>query len=282
MPPLHPADEPSDLASRLDRPAPAVRGRGARSAAAAGAGADRPRWRPLSGSLVLHGALIAVLASVGIGLAGAPATPPPTRYSVALEHLTAELREAEPYADAPFPELERPAEVVPETSSPPFRVFVGPVDEPEAASGDALLGALRNETRLPGRAASRTRGIAPAAAGDGASRATGSVGPTPGGPVSAAAPTGRTSDARATNRPAPSYPTLARRRGWEGTVIVLVRLDAAGRVIDTSLARTSGRSTLDDVAVSAVADWDFEPAFEQGRAIPSELAVPVTFRLTRR
>jgi len=49
-----------------------------------------------------------------------------------------------------------------------------------------------------------------------------------------------------------SYPPLARKRGWEGEVLLAFRLEADGRIIDARVARSSGYGALDSAALSAL------------------------------
>jgi protein TonB len=77
----------------------------------------------------------------------------------------------------------------------------------------------------------------------------------------------------------PVYPEQARRRGWEGTVLLRVQLDADGRVQTVTVLRSSGYPVLDQAAVSQIASWRFKPSLHDGKPQPSTLRVPVKFRL---
>ncbi len=77
----------------------------------------------------------------------------------------------------------------------------------------------------------------------------------------------------------PVYPEQARRRGWEGTVLLRVQLDADGRVQAVTVLRSSGYPVLDQAAVSQIANWRFKPSLHDGKPQPSALRVPVKFRL---
>jgi protein TonB len=74
--------------------------------------------------------------------------------------------------------------------------------------------------------------------------------------------------------PRPVYPYIARQRREEGTVLLLVTLDAAGNPTNVSIAQSSGYSILDKAAQEQVsASWRFKP----GQA--STVEVPVEFHL---
>jgi len=79
--------------------------------------------------------------------------------------------------------------------------------------------------------------------------------------------------------PRPAYPELARSRGWEGEVLLKVRVAATGRAEAVAVKRSSGRSLLDDAAKEAVKGWTFVPATQGGVAIPGWVEVPLVFKL---
>jgi protein TonB len=66
--------------------------------------------------------------------------------------------------------------------------------------------------------------------------------------------------------PAPGYPRQAERQGWEGSVDLRLRIDAAGRVTDVAVVRASGFRILDEAAVAAARQSRFRLADEQRRA----------------
>jgi protein TonB len=80
--------------------------------------------------------------------------------------------------------------------------------------------------------------------------------------------------------PEPTYPRAARRRGQEGTVLLTVRVSATGHALEVKVKQSSGFRSLDEAAVQAVEDWEFEPARVNTRRVESDVEVPVQFRLT--
>jgi len=48
------------------------------------------------------------------------------------------------------------------------------------------------------------------------------------------------------------YPLLARRRAWEGVVVLSVSVDTDGRLDDVQLVKSSGHSLLDNAALTSV------------------------------
>jgi protein TonB len=77
----------------------------------------------------------------------------------------------------------------------------------------------------------------------------------------------------------PAYPLTARRLGIEGTVLLGVFVDSAGRVAEVVVRRSGGHPDLDRAAADAVKQWEFEPARRGQDAIAMWVEVPVQFRL---
>jgi protein TonB len=86
-------------------------------------------------------------------------------------------------------------------------------------------------------------------------------------------------DAAYLNNPAPVYPTLSRRMGEEGRVLLRVHVTADGAAGDVRLHASSGSSRLDEAAIAAVRKWRFVPAREAGAAVAAWVQVPVSFKL---
>ncbi|UVE19444.1 energy transducer TonB [Pseudomonas sp. LS44] len=102
--------------------------------------------------------------------------------------------------------------------------------------------------------------------------------PTP--PPPAAVPvTPPTANAGYLRNPAPEYPSLAQRRGWEGTVLLRVHVLANGKPSEIQLQTSSGRESLDEAAVRAVKRWSFVPAKRGDVAQDGWVSVPIDFRL---
>ena len=80
----------------------------------------------------------------------------------------------------------------------------------------------------------------------------------------------------------PPYPSLAKRRHWEGTVMLRIRVDENGRPREVVIERSSGHSLLDRTATEHVLSrWRFQPAMAGGRAVGAWARVPIDFRLDR-
>lgn len=81
------------------------------------------------------------------------------------------------------------------------------------------------------------------------------------------------------DNPPPAYPTVARRRRFEGIVVLLVSVDPLGRPARISVADTSGHAVLDEAAVRAVGAWRFVPARIGNTPVAADVRVPVRFTL---
>jgi len=75
------------------------------------------------------------------------------------------------------------------------------------------------------------------------------------------------------------YPILARKRGYQGTVILDVFVDKNGRVADTKVFSSSGYTILDKAARTAVENWLFEPGMKGEERIEMWIQVPIHFQL---
>ena len=88
-------------------------------------------------------------------------------------------------------------------------------------------------------------------------------------------------DAAYLDNPAPIYPSLAKRRGEEGRVLLRVQVSAEGRADRVEVSKTSGSPILDEAAIEAVRRWRFVPARRGSDAIAAPVLVPIAFALTR-
>ena len=80
------------------------------------------------------------------------------------------------------------------------------------------------------------------------------------------------------NPPMP-YPHSARRRGWEGEVLLRVEVSTSGKVISAHIEASSGYGILDDTALQAVSNWRFRPGSINGTPKADTVLVPVHFQL---
>ena len=76
----------------------------------------------------------------------------------------------------------------------------------------------------------------------------------------------------------PDYSDQARKVRLQGTVLLAIDVDAQGRVTNVRVLQPLGLG-LDEKAIDAVAQWRFQPATKDGRAIAYPAAIEVRFQL---
>lgn len=81
------------------------------------------------------------------------------------------------------------------------------------------------------------------------------------------------------NNPPPVYPTLARRLGEQGRVMLRVLVRADGTPAEVEINHSSGFTRLDRAALDAVRKWRFIPARRGDTPVTAPVLVPVSFTL---
>ncbi|MFZ3047517.1 MAG: energy transducer TonB [Desulfatirhabdiaceae bacterium] len=81
------------------------------------------------------------------------------------------------------------------------------------------------------------------------------------------------------SNPPPSYPQQARKRGFQGTVILKVLIGTDGNVSDIDIQETSGHSILDQAARETVGGWIFKPGYRGNEPVEMWIRVPIRFEL---
>ncbi len=79
----------------------------------------------------------------------------------------------------------------------------------------------------------------------------------------------------------PPYPRQAREQGWQGRVIVRLKILANGTVESGTIHQSSGHQLLDDKAINAATQWTFEPAKNGGFPIATTVNIPIQFDLLK-
>ena len=79
--------------------------------------------------------------------------------------------------------------------------------------------------------------------------------------------------------PKPPYPRIARRRGYEGVVVLKVEILPSGWVGDLRVKRSSGHHILDKSALKTVKKWRFIPAKRGEDPIRIWGEIPIKFEL---
>ncbi|MCB2148445.1 MAG: energy transducer TonB [Deltaproteobacteria bacterium] len=187
-------------------------------------------------------------------------------------------------AAPPKPVLERPAikpmpvvkpskpiaKKPPEKSyppSPPTPIPAVPEPEPESEPpppvADPVRTAVDLPTSLPYSADAVTFVDPDATPGESSSAASAVVMATP----------------RYSDNPPPVYPSIARRRGYEGVVVLDVFVGEDGSVLELRIVESSSYRLLDRSAIKAVEGWQFEPGRQGSKTVAMWVRVPLDFRL---
>lgn len=77
-----------------------------------------------------------------------------------------------------------------------------------------------------------------------------------------------------------SYPKIAQRRGWQGTVLLAIKVDGTGNVLSAVVSKSSGHDSLDKSALKMVkkaSPFPAPPAVLKGDSFT--ISVPVIFKL---
>lgn len=81
------------------------------------------------------------------------------------------------------------------------------------------------------------------------------------------------------HRTAPPYPSLSRRLGESGKVVLRVELDETGRVSAAQVISSSGVDRLDAAALAAVRTWRCRPSQRDGQAVRAVAVQAFNFTL---
>ena len=81
------------------------------------------------------------------------------------------------------------------------------------------------------------------------------------------------------DNPAPPYPSLARRAGEQGRVVLRVPVSPSGKADEVEIRTSSGHRRLDESARDTVRRWRFVPAKRGDEAVSAWVLIPISFRL---
>ena len=86
-------------------------------------------------------------------------------------------------------------------------------------------------------------------------------------------------DADYLRNPAPPYPSLSKRMGEEGKVVLRVSVSPQGTADSVEIRTSSGSPRLDESAQKTVRNWKFVPARRGDAPVQSWVLVPIIFKL---
>lgn len=81
------------------------------------------------------------------------------------------------------------------------------------------------------------------------------------------------------HNPKPDYPNIARRRGWEGIVMLEVEVTGEGKTATVRLLKSCGYKILDKSALRAVKHWRFLAGTTDGKPVTTTVIIPIHFML---
>ena len=81
------------------------------------------------------------------------------------------------------------------------------------------------------------------------------------------------------NNPHPPYPLVARKKGWQGRLILEVSISEKGKVKKIDIIESSGYEILDSVSKEPLKKWQFKPAMLGNKNIEDKLNIPIKFVL---
>lgn len=79
--------------------------------------------------------------------------------------------------------------------------------------------------------------------------------------------------------PPPGYPSMSRRLGEQGRVVLRVRVTAGGSAGEIQVRESSGHARLDNAARDTVRRWRFVPARRGATPVSAWVLIPISFRL---
>ncbi|PPR42801.1 MAG: hypothetical protein CFH30_00429 [Alphaproteobacteria bacterium MarineAlpha8_Bin1] len=79
--------------------------------------------------------------------------------------------------------------------------------------------------------------------------------------------------------PHPTYPLLARKKGWQGRIVLQVNVDKKGIVEKIEILKSSGHKILDKESTNTIKEWKFKPAMVGDKPVNDILEIPIRFVL---
>lgn len=219
-------------------------------------------WRPLAGVMLLHGALLAGLLSME-PVARAVGLPQPLMVSLLTPAPPESETRPEPLPPRPLtrPEPVKPPPVLTTREEAPTPIVApAPPPEPEPEVAPVPVPVVQ-----PTPAPAPVQAVAAA-------------------PVVVQAPppppvTPPRFDADYLHNPAPVYPTLSRRLGERGRVLLRVHVTAEGVASQVEVRESSGHERLDNSARDTVLRWRFVPARQGDKGVAGWVLVPISFSI---
>jgi protein TonB len=81
------------------------------------------------------------------------------------------------------------------------------------------------------------------------------------------------------HNPSPEYPEMGVFLGYQGDVIIRIRVSAKGDSVGVEILRSSGHKVLDDSAVNALRKWRFRPTKHDNTPMNDSVIITVSYVL---
>ena len=81
------------------------------------------------------------------------------------------------------------------------------------------------------------------------------------------------------HNPSPEYPEMGVFLGYQGNVIVRIRVSAKGESLGVEILRSSGHKVLDDSAATALRKWRFTPTKHDNTPMNDSVIITVSYVL---
>lgn len=159
----------------------------------------------------------------------------------------------------------------------PAPPVVKPKITPQPVAPRTPAPTLVAQTPAPAAHQESAPAITPPAPAQPAAPSAGSTQPSAGVPAPSFVPA--RFDAGYLQNPAPVYPSISRRLGEEGRVMLRVFVEANGLPSQVEIKSGSGSSRLDQAAKEAVQRWKFIPARQGSDTVAAWVLVPIVFNL---
>jgi protein TonB len=76
-----------------------------------------------------------------------------------------------------------------------------------------------------------------------------------------------------------NYPTLAKRNGVEGRVVVRVLIGKKGKAEKMEVVQSEPEGIFDENAMKSLKYWQFRPGILNGELVPTWVSIPLSFKL---
>jgi protein TonB len=249
----------------------------------------RPRYLTAGFSAVMHVVVVGLAVGLPILYASDELPEPPSMMAFVMDAVpppppppppaVAVAKKAATTAKPDTPALEQPKPI------PQANPVAAPVEAPAAVTPETGLEANAGAARPAIEAGFEngvTGGVAGGIVGGIAGGIDGAPPPPPPAPKAPQGPVrvgGQVKAPQLTHRVNPTYPPMAQAANIEGAVLLEAQVNKAGRV--ESVRVVKGHSMLDQAAIAAVKQWQYEPLTLNGQAVEFILTVTVTFSIPR-